>query len=282
MTLQSVRIATTHQVSDHQSVTLDDLKQHLDTINHVIIPVYSVHDPRQPPIGRVISGIIVGLDGGGYALDVNVELFGPDFIPKSRNSDDKRVVMVNRPRGKFGIWCNMISTTPEKTALFQEISNILGTPVVYQSCPEMLQEELPIMIIGIGKLPFGYIAGTFSRRLGCEKVHQLEEKVSLLFKSPGKNLPDSLLVVDLDVTDKQKRSLVIEVIMTHPPGNDVRSFFSGGFDELDRVLPPYFLSRLHPKKIVMNYSDGRFRVLYAIQKQGIPMIPRSVISMADR
>ncbi|MEI6293032.1 MAG: hypothetical protein WCP36_05085 [Methanomicrobiales archaeon] len=282
MTRQSVRIATTHQVSDHQCVTLDDLKQHLDTIDHVIIPVYSVHDPRQPPIGRVISGVIVGLDDGEYALDVNVELFGPDFIPKSGTSEDKRVVMVNRPPGKFGIWCNTRSSAPEKAEIIQEISNILGTPVSYRSSEEILKEELPILIIGIGMLPFGYLAGTFSRRLDGEKVHQLEEKVTLLFTAPGTNLPDSLLIVDLDVTDKQKRSMVIEVIMTNPPGNDIRSFFSGGLGELDRILPPYFLSRLHPKKIVMNYRDGKFRVLYAIQKQGIPMIPRSVISMADR
>lgn len=282
MTRQSVRIATTHLVSDHPCVTLDDLKQHLDTIDHVIIPVFSVHDPRQPPIGRVISGVIVGLDDGEYALDVTVELFGPDFIPKSGTSEDKRVVMVNRPRGKFGIWCNTTSSTPEKTELIQEISNILGTPVSVRSSEETLQEELPIVIIGIGMLPFGYLAGTFTRRLGGEKVHQLEEKVTLLFTAPGKDQPDSLLIVDLDVTDKQKRSMVIEVIMTNPLGNDVRSFFSGGLGELDRILPPYFLSRLHPKKIVMNYRDGKFRVLYALQKQGIPMIPRSVISMADR
>jgi hypothetical protein len=282
MTLQSVRIASTHQVPDHRTVTLDDLKQHLDTIDHVIIPVYSVHDPRQPPIGRVISGSIVGLDDGEYALDVNVELFGPDFIPGRGNSEDKRVVMVNRPRGKFGIWCNTISATPEKSVLIQEISNILSTPVSYRSSTEMLPEELPIMIIGIGMLPFGYIAGSFSRRLCSEKVTLLEKKVSLLYKATGKDLPESLLIIDLDVTDKQKRSLVIEVIMSNPPENDVKSFFSGGFGELDRVLPPYFLSRLHPEKIVMTYRDGRFRVLYAIQKQGIPMIPRSVISMADR
>jgi hypothetical protein len=248
----------------------------------VIIPVFSAHDPRQPPIGRVISGVIVILDDGEYALDVNVELFGPDFIPKSGSPGDKRVVMINKPRGKFGIWSNATSPTPEKTELVQEISNILRTPVSYRSSEEMLQEELPVMIIGIGMLRFGYLAGTFLRRLGSEKIHQLEEKLTLLFTAPGENLPDSLLIVDLDVTDKQKRSMVIEVIMTNPRGNDVISFFSGGLGELDRILPPYFLSRLHPEKIVMNYRDGKFRVLYAIQKQGIPMIPRSVISTADR
>jgi len=96
-----------------------------------------------------------------------------------------------------------------------------------------------------------------------------------MYTTPGEDQPDSLLIFDLDVPDRQQRSLLIEVVLTNPSGNDIESFFSGGFDELDRILPPFYLSRLHPKKIVMNYRDGRFRVLYAIQEQGIPMIPRS-------
>ena len=282
MTRRSVRIATTHTISDAQDVTLEDLKQHLDTIDQVIIPVYSVHDPRLPPIGRVVSGVIVGLEDGEYALDVDVELFDPDFIPKSGTSEDKRAAVVNRPPGKFWISSNMISTTPERSGNLREIGNILGTRVSYRSSTGMFTEELPITIIGIGRLPFGYIAHTISRRLGFEKVHQLKDKIIPLFMTPGENLPDSLLIFDLDVIDKQERSLLIEVIMTNPEENDIESFFSGGFGELDRILPPYYLSRLHPEKIVMNYSEGRFRVLFAIQKQGIPMIPRSVISMADQ
>jgi hypothetical protein len=277
MTRRSVRIATTHTISGHQDVTLEDLERHLDTIDHMIIPVYSVHDPRVPPIGRVVSGIIVGLEDGEYALDVDVELFDPDFIPKSGTFEGKRVAVVNRPPGKFWISCNTISTTPERTGHLHEISNLLGTRVSYRNSTEMLPEELPIMIIGIGMLPFGYIAQTISRRLGFEKVHQLKDKITPLFTTQGENLTDSLLIFDLDVIDKQERSLLIEVIMTNPGEKDIESLFSGGFGELDRILPPYYLSRLHPEKIVMNYSEGRFRVLYAIQKQGIPMIPRSVI-----
>ena len=139
----------------------------------------------------------------------------------------------------------------------------------------MLQEELPILIIGVGVIPFGYIADTVSRRLGLEKVHRLTAKLIRIYTTPGENRSDSLLIYDLDVTDRQQRSLLIEVILTNPSGKDIESFFSGGLGELDRILPPFYLSRLHPKKIVMNYSDCRFRVLYAIQEQGIPLIPRS-------
>lgn len=282
MTLRSVRIATTHHVSGHQSVSLDDLKQHLDTIDHAIVPVYSVHDPRIPPIGRVISGSITGLEDGEFALDVNVELFGEDFIPKIGNSGDKRVAILHKPRENFGIWCNTIPSTPEKTGYVQEICNILGTWVSYRISNVLLQEELPIMVIGIGMLPFGYIAATISRRLGHEQIHGLKENITRLFSTTEENQPESLLIFDLDVVDKQKRSLVIEVIMTNPPEKDIESLFSGGLGELDRILPPYYLSRLRPKKIVMNYSNDRFSVLYAIQEKGIPMIPRSVISMGDR
>lgn len=275
MTLRSIRIATTHAVPGDQVITPDDLKQHLAMIDQVIIPVFSVHDPRQPPIGRVVSGVIRGLEDGEYALDVSVELFGPDFIPKSGRSDDKRVVIINRPQGKFGIWCNVISATPEETGLLREISEILGTPVSYRSSTGLFQEELPILIIGIGALPFGYIADTVSRRLGLEKIRWLTAKLTRIYATPGENRPESLLIFDLDVTDRQQHSLLIEVILTNPSGKDIEFFFSGGLGELDRILPPFYLSRLHPKKIVMNFSDGRFRVLYAIQEQGIPLIPRS-------
>jgi hypothetical protein len=281
MTCRSIRIATTHHRSDHPPVTLDHLKQDLDMIDHVIIPVYSVYDPRQPPIGRVISGTIVGLEDGEYALDVNVELFGPDFIPECGDNGDKRVAIVNKPVGKFDVWCSACFVTPEKAAYLSEIATILETSPSYRSNTGMPQEDLPVIIISIGMLPFGYIADTISKRLGCEKVHRLLEKLTLMFTLPEENLPESLLIFDLEVADRQGRSLVVEVIMTNPSGKAINSFFSGGLGELNRILPPYYLSRLHPKKIVMNYCEGRFRVLYAIQKQGIPMIPRSVITMAD-
>ena len=275
MTRQSVRIATTHAFPDHRGITLDDLKRHLNTIDQAIIPVYSVHDPRQPPIGRVVSGLIVGLEDGEYALDVNVELFDPSFVPESGTSIDKKVAIVNKPDGKFGIWCDMTSMAPEKAGLLLEISKILGTRISSGSSTGILQEELPILVIGIGMLPFGYIADTISRWLGLEKITPLTGKLTRMFTASREDQPDSLLIFDLDVTDKQKRSLVIEVIMTNPSEKDIESFFTWGIGELDRILPPFYLSRLHPKKIVMNYNDGSFKVLYAIQEQGIPMIPRS-------
>ncbi len=275
MTRRSIRIASTHAFQDYPAVTLDDLKRHLATIGHEIIPVYSVIDPRRPPIGRVVSGIIVGLEDGEYALDVSIELFGPDFVPEGGTSVDKRVAILNKPSGKFGIWCDMTSMTPEKTGALREISEILETQICSGSSTGKLQEEPFILTIGIGTLPFGYIAGTLSRRLTAEKILRLTETLTRMYTTPGEDQPDSLLIFDLDVPDRQQRSLLIEVVLTNPSGNDIESFFSGGFPELDRILPPFYLSRLHPKKIVMNYRDGRFRVLYAIQEKGIPMIPRS-------
>ncbi len=275
MTRRSIRIATTHAFPDYPAVTLDDLKRHLATIGHVIIPVYSVNDPRQPPIGRVVSCVIVGLEDGEYALDVSIELFGPDFVPEGGTSVDRRVAKLNKPSGKFGIWCDMTSMPPEKTGALREISEILETQICSGSGTGLLQEEPFILTIGIGTLPFGYIAYTVSSRLGPEKVHQLTGKLTRIYTDPGESRSDSLLIFDLDVTDRQQRSLLIEVIMTNPEEKDIKSFFSGGFGELDRILPPFYMSRLHPKKIVMNYSDGGLRVLYAIQEQGIPMIPRS-------
>ncbi|MCX6699517.1 MAG: hypothetical protein NTV68_06270 [Methanomicrobiales archaeon] len=275
MTRRSIRIATTHAFPDYPCVTLDDLKRHLATIGHVIIPVYAVHDPRQPPIGRVVSGVIVALEDGEYALDAGIELFGPDFVPEGGTSVDRRVALLNKPRGKFGIWCDMRSITPEKTGALREIGEILGTHICSGSGNGILQEEPFILTIGIGTLPFGYIAGTLSRRLTAEKIHLLTGTLTRMYTAPGEDQPDSLLIFDLDVPDRQQRSLLIEVVLTNPSGKDIESFFSGGFDELDRILPPFYLSRLHPKKIVLSYRDGRFRVLYAIQEQGIPMIPRS-------
>ncbi len=275
MTRRSICIATTHTLPDYPATTLDDLKQHLATIDHMIIPVYAVCDPRQPPIGRVISGVIAGLEDGESALWVNVELFGPDFVPAVGNSGDKRKAMVSRPDGKFMVWCDMSSLTPEKTELLREICEILETPISSGNVAGPLEEEPSIITIGIGGLPFGYIADTFSRRLTHEKVFQLTEKFGRIYSSPGEGRKDTLLIFDLDVADRQRRSLLIEVILTNPSELTVRSFFSGGLKELDRILPPFYLSRMRPKKIVMDYREGRFTVVYALQEQGIPMIPRS-------
>lgn len=275
MTRRTVRIATTFAVPDYPAITLDDLKRHVATIDQVIIPVYSVHDPRQPPIGRVVSGVIVELEDGEYALEVNIEIFDLDFVPVAGSPEDKRIAIFNKPHEMFGIWCDMTSMTPEKTSVMREISEILETRICSGSGTGILQGETPIITIGIGTLPFGYIADTISRRLSLEKVHQITGNLTRIYTDSGVDQQDRLLIFDLDVTDKQQRSLLIEVILTNPSGTDIRSFFSSGLRELDRILPPFYLSRLHPKKIAISYNHDRFRVLYALQDQGIPMVPRS-------
>lgn len=282
MTLRSVRIATTHVIPDHPVVTFDDLKRHLDMIDHVIVPVYSVPDPRQPPVGRVVSGNIVKLGDGEYALDVDVELFDPEFLPDYRAPVNKKVALPDRPQGTSGIWCDMISMDPETTGLLLEISEILGTRIFSRSGAGISPEEFFVVIIGVGDISFGYIADSFSRWLDGKKVRRVTEKFTRIYQDPANKRSDSLLIFDLDVTDRQQRVLLIEVILTNPSGDDIESIFFGGFRELDRILPPFYLSRLRPKKIVLHYIDGRFRVLYAIEEHGIPMIPRSASFVDER
>ncbi len=284
MTRRSVRISTTHVIPDHPVITYDDLKRHLDMIDHVIVPVYSVPDPRQPPVGRVVSGDIIKLGDGEYALDINVELFDPEFIPNYGPPADKRVALLDRPHGKYGIWCDLISPDSETTGLLNEISEILKTRIYSRdrTGSTRISPEFFMVIIGIEELPFGYIADSFSRRLGRKKIRQLAGKLTRIYKIPGNNRPDSLLIFDLDVTDRQQRSLLIEVILTNPSEDDIVSLFFGGLGELDRILPPFYLRRLQPKKIVIQYNNGGFRVLYAIEEHGIPMIPRSVSFTSDR
>jgi hypothetical protein len=281
MTRRSVRVSTTHGIPDHPVVTLEDLKHQLSLIDHVIVPVYSAPDPRQPPVGRVVSGIIVELGNGEYALDVDVELFDPEFIPDREPSGDKRVALLNRPLGRFGIRCDTISMDPKAMGILMEISDLLDTRLSLWNGTGTSRDGFFTVIIGVGGLSFGYITGSLHRRLGRQKVREIAVKLARVYEIPRNNQPDPLLIFDLDVTDRQQRALLIEVILTNPSREDIESLCTGGLGELDRILPPYYLSRLEPKKIVIHYNEGRFRVLYAVEEHGVPMIPRSATFTAE-
>jgi hypothetical protein len=275
MTFRSVRIATTHAIHGQQPATLENLKHYLDTIDRVIIPVYSDNDIRTPPIGRVTSGRIVDLWGGGYALDLHVELFGPDFIPGRDLNSEKRILPLYTLHELPGIWCETSCLPPEKISLIRDVCTILGAGISSRNAIGTLPDEIPAMTISIGILKFGYIADSCLKLINQEKIHLLTGMLGDLYLDAGSNRNDQLLIFDLFVADMQVRTILVEVIITNPSEKKIESFFGTGLRELDRVLTPYYLSRLHPEKIVIQYCEERFRVIYALQGQGIPMVPRS-------
>jgi len=274
MTLRKIVIATTCPGKGMAAVTYEDLARNRDLIDHSILPVYEGNDPRSVPIGRVISGELTRRDDGEYALEITVELFGPDISLHSARRSDKKFLISGDPGRSGGLVYPPEFDLPERLGLVRSICSALAVNATRSSGIGSTGVGTSAFTIGLGSVPFGYIRSAIHERFDKDTIRTLRKDIPGLF-SPGEGTGSvPLLAINLWVFDQAGRETLVEIIVPRPSAREIRMLIPEGLGDLDRLLPPYYLSRSGPKKIVMSYLGGRYRVLYALEEHGLPLVPR--------
>lgn len=268
-TTTTVRLATSHTDRHDEIMGLGALEMMVEQTNRLIIPMGVEHDPRIPPVGRVIAAELVPLEDGEYAVDGTAELFGEDS-GELADTGDRRIPVRTYQQGEFQVIADRNFRDENAQRDLTELADILKGA--------SLQEEIkksfdPIAILTVGGgFVLGGIAGGFLKEIGADAYKALKAKLVKVYSAAPVAGQEKLFTFDTTITHGDQ-SLNVEVIMTNPQVEDIQQFFNQGIQELDQILPRHFESDTALARLVLEYRAGHLEAKFGVLRNGIPVHP---------
>ncbi len=263
-------LATSHADRHNEIMPVETLKVMADQINSQYIPMGVEHDPRIPPLGRLISAQVVQLEDGEYAVEGMGEIFEPQDKYELKN--DGRVIPLHKLNTKnIEISFDRNYRDQEDQQIIKEIGMLLGS-----SPQEEIKKSFdPISILTIGgAFVLGGIANGFLRKIGSEAYDALKTKLSKLLKRKGQKRDKENLLVFSFLIDVEGTQIEIETVLTNPSEDDINEFFNTGISQLDHIVPDYLDGNSGVRRITAEYSNKEVKIKFGVRKDAIPIFPK--------
>ena len=268
MKLLDLTIATSHVDKHGEMIAPKALSSLVELINAEYLPMGVEHDPRIPPIGRIVSARLVVLDDGAYAVQGVAEMF----------EDGDQIQLVDNLRelplkaykvGEFGVEFDRTYRHSEDQAIIDDIGGLLGAKP--QEEIKKALGAISILTIG-GGFVLAAVATGFLGKLGADAWDALKDKLKKLYNNRRGRVQEQLLVFEFTFA-RENAKMVAEVILTNPTDEDIESFFEHGIEQLDRLVPMIHDPSMELRKVVFQYSDHQLSIRFAIRKDAVPVSP---------
>lgn len=177
MKKQKAILTTTHVDRHFQKMSLSALEQVVDLIGRHHIPFIVEHDPRIPPIGRILDAHIKQLEDGEYGVEATIEMYelGED-IPMI---DDSREIPLHDHRAdKLEVMYDRNFQTLDDQLLIRDLAFLFGT----EPKEEAKKALDPLTVLTIcGVFLLGGIAKGFLSKLGGDGYELLRDRLKSLW-----------------------------------------------------------------------------------------------------
>lgn len=263
--LTKIRMLTTHVDKHNERISVDALDDFVNLVNQQYIPVGVEHDPRIPPVGRVISAQIEKLPDGEFAVDGIAEIYeeGQEIEFK----DDGREIPIELPSEGITISPDRSYLQPNDKELLIELEKLVNGEIR----PQVKKSVEPISILIIAaSFVAGGIAQGFLGKIGEDAWEKLKGKIHELVNSKTRIEKDRLLVFEFTV-DLKDNPLCLETILSNPSESEIRKFLENGLAQLDEKTNRFFQHRHYLRKVVFEYKDNKLKVIFGLRKDGVPL-----------
>lgn len=264
-----LRLATTHLDRHGERFTLGALETMVEQSNRQVIPIGSEHDPRIPPLGRVIMTELVELEDGEFAVEGVAEIFDEDY-ENLTDTGNREIPVRKYKKGTFNVVSDRNFRDEESKKDIEDLKSILNNAKTEEEIKKSL-DPISILTIG-GAFILGGIANGFFGEIGADAYRALKEKLKDIFNRPTVEGQEKLFTFDTTITSGDK-SVNVEVIITNPTVDDIQKFFDEGIKQLDQVLPRHFNGDDSIKRIVLEYKADSLEIKFAVLKNGVPVRP---------
>ena len=264
MSKVKIRMSTTHVDRHGEQMSVEVLHSMAKQINKDIIPLGVEHDPRIPPLGRIIQGEVIKLEDGHFALEGTCELFDGAELEdigkreiKTRSFKSLEIIADRNYRNKDDI------------VLLSEIKNLLNSksPIGY----EIKKALDPISIITIGgAFILGNVVNGFFGEIGADGYQLLKKKLGELFQKTKEGEKEKLFVFATTIK-KGRNQIDFEVIMTNPTLEQIENFYETGIYQLEGLSKEVFDLNIPFKKITCEYPVNKLIFKFGVLKNGIPL-----------
>ena len=263
--MYKTRMTTTHVDKHNEKMSVDSLKDFVDLVNQQYTPVGIEHDPRIPPIGRVISAQIEELPDGEFAVDGIVEMFEAGQEIEFKN--DGREIPAEITGEAITISPDRSYLEPDDKELLLEIKDLVKgeiKPAIKKSV-----EPISVLIIAASFIAGGIAQGFFGK-IGEDVWNKLKSKLNELVNSKTRIEKDRLLVFEFTV-DTKDNPLCLETILENPSESEISQFMNEGLRQLDKETNRFFQHRNYLRKVVFEYKDNKLKVIFGLRKDGVPL-----------
>lgn len=261
---QKIRMTTTHVDKHNEQISVDSLDDFVKLVNQQYTPVGIEHDPRIPPIGRVISAHIESLPDGEFAVDGIVELFEGKEI---EFKDDGREIPIEIAGELIRISPDRSYFEPDDKKLLLEVKELANGEIKPEIKKAM--EPISILIIAASFIAGGIAQGLLSK-IGEDIWDTFKIKLNKLVNSKTRIQKDRLLVFEFTI-DAENNPLCLETILTNPSESDIDKFLNEGLLQLDSQTNRFFQHRHYLRKVVFEYRDNKLRIIFGLRKDGVPL-----------
>lgn len=266
MKIIEVVLSTTHIDRHNEMMSVGALESMVQQVKTNIIPMGVEHDPRIPPIGRIIDAKLRKREDGEHEVVGIVEIFEDgDEIPFS----ERRLPDRKPDTEKINLIYDRSYRSEQDQIIINNIAKILDSSPKEESKKSF--DVLSVLAI-VGAFTAGAISSGFFNSLGADAYELLKGNIKKLLGRKGKETDERLFKFNptIEIND---RIVDVEVIMTNPSESDIDSFFDEGIKELDTVVMDYIKDK-SVKKIVFEYENKKINIRFGVRIDGVPMFPK--------
>ncbi len=223
------------------------------------------HDPRKPPLGRLIEAKVVPLPDGEYGLEGISEIFEDGDLPESLIGDGRKIVTRVREIRTISVEYDKSHLNEDGQILLKTLQDINHAEVTEYNKKAL--EPVSLLIITAGTFVLGTIATGFLNKIGEELYLQLKNALIEYFNK--KKQREQVLQFCFGVVYNDL-DLEVNLLLTNPSEAAITEIFQKGFMDLDVLLKDIDLETSPVGRIVYNYEDGRISLNYEVRPDGVP------------
>ncbi|MCH7575222.1 MAG: hypothetical protein IIA59_08870 [Candidatus Marinimicrobia bacterium] len=260
-------ILANSKVDRHGEVlTPDSLREMVEQINTQYVPMTIEHDPRNPPVGRIVGAELVELEDGAVEVNGISEIFELNDVTELK--DDSREIPTRATSDDLlHIMSDHSYQGKSAKILIKEISNLFGSEEMEEAKKSL--EPLSVLSI-LGMFTAGAVATGFLSKLGADGYDLFKKKLKNIFSSDLRVATEQLLLFSIAL-DKEGTVIVIEIIMTNPDSDEIERFMNAGLKDIDTIFMAHVDISSGIRKIVYEYKDGTLILKFGVRKDGVPL-----------
>ena len=233
------------------------------------LPFIYNHDPRCPPLGRVVDAKVTRLADGEYALEGEVEMFELGPAPPL-DCSDRRMPIRDLPYNSLLPIIDRVFSGREYSEDIVELAKLLGSSPQFEGKKSL--DPIAVLAIGGAFYIIGKFADSFFSRLGSNTADALSTLLKRLVAKKHTEDQERLLRMEFAFQHEDEQ-IVAEVILSGPNEEDIDRFIETGIQQLDQILPRYLGLTEGLVRYVFSYSEGKVTFTFAVRRDAIPIFP---------
>lgn len=270
MSVRKAVIATTHLDRHGDKLTVSALRSMAQQAKEAFIPVRDEHDPRNPPIGRVINATVKRTPDGEFALVCDVEYF--DQSGDTPPTSDKRKLRLRKySEDNLQVSWDRSYRFDDDQKLLRELATTAKTPMTLMEYGKKALDPVSILQI-TGAFVLGGIATGLLNKVGSDSWDSFKRLLEKIVRKKVQQESEAILAFSFSI-EHAGRLYNVSLLVTNPQKVDIEAILELHLPKLDSLVKACIDSNDEVREIVLEYRGRDIRIKYAVTESGEPVFP---------